>query len=86
MFIIELILKSNPLALSVRRKEEAEATALYQKILDAIRAPQPQMLELTCDKQTEKKLAILSTEVSAVQMIAEKSAASAGAAAGFFRG
>ncbi|MBD2102367.1 hypothetical protein [Leptolyngbya sp. FACHB-261] len=85
MFIIELTLKGNPLSLSVQRKEHEDATGLYQRVLDAMRSGQAQMLELTCEKQPDKKLAVLSTEVSAVQVF-EKSASNATSATGFFRG
>jgi hypothetical protein len=41
-------------------KEEAAADALYQTIINAMRSPNPELLELTCEKQTDKKVAVLS--------------------------
>jgi hypothetical protein len=85
MYIIDITLKNTPLSLSVQRKEEPEAMATYDKILQAIRTGGNDILELTCDRQPGKKIGVVISEISAVQM-AEKSgtAASSGRAPGFF--
>ncbi len=85
MFIIDLTLKNTPLTLSVQRKSEEDAKAVYQQILDAIQSGNPVALELTCEQQTEKKIGVLVSEISAVQ-ISEKSgtAAASGRPPGFF--
>lgn len=85
MFIIDLTLKNTPIALSVQRKSAEDAAAVYQQILDALSAGSPTTLELTCEQQTEKKIGVLVSEISAVQ-ISEKSstAAASGRAPGFF--
>jgi predicted ribosome quality control (RQC) complex YloA/Tae2 family protein len=85
MFMIDVSLKNAPVTLSVQRKSLEAAEALYQQILAAIQTGSPTMLELTCEQQTEKKVAILTAEVAAVQMF-EKSgtAASSGRPPGFF--
>jgi hypothetical protein len=61
--------------LSVQRKTVEDAEALYKDILGAIQSGSPAMLELTCEKQTDKKIGILVNEIGAVQ-ISEKSGAS----------
>lgn len=85
MYVIDVTLKNNPLSLSVERKLVEEAEALYKQILEAIRSGNAVTLELTCDRQPEKKIGILTSEISAVQM-AEKSstAAAGGRPPGFF--
>lgn len=84
MISIDLMLKYSPIPLSVQRKEAEQAEALYQEILAAMRSPTPKLLELTCDKQPEKKVAVLSDQISAAILSEKDGAASAGRAAGFF--
>jgi hypothetical protein len=84
MFIIELTLKSNPLGLSVQRKEVEDAEAVYRQVLDAMNAATPKTLELTCEREPEKKIAILSSEISAVQVAEKTSASMAGKSPGFW--
>ena len=84
MFIIDLTLKGSPLALSIQRKEATAAEALYQEILTALRATSPQVLELTCEREPEKKIGILSSEISAVQLSEKAGAAASGRPATFF--
>jgi hypothetical protein len=83
MFTIELILKYTPMPFSVQRKEKDGADALYHQILDAMNSGSPKILELTCEKQDGKKVAILSSEISAVQ-VSEKSGGGKASAPGFF--
>jgi hypothetical protein len=85
MYTIELTLKGNPIALSVQRKDSESAESLYRLILAAI-SPNSNtvVLELTCDKQEDKKLAIITSEISAIQ-VSEKTGASANLGAGFVR-
>jgi len=84
MFTIELTLKSNPLGLSVQRKEAADAEAVYKQILNAMEATNPKTLELTCERQPEKKIAVLSSEISAVQMSEKAGGATGGKVPGFW--
>ncbi|MGK7904291.1 MAG: hypothetical protein AB4352_23350 [Hormoscilla sp.] len=85
MYVIDVTLKQNPLSLSVERKSVEEAEALYKQILEALRSGSDLLLELTCDRQTNKKIGILVSEISGVQM-AEKSSTAAGSGRppGFF--
>jgi hypothetical protein len=84
MFTIDLSLKYSPMPVSVQRKESEAAEALYQEIINAMQSGQPQLLQLTCDKQPEKKVALFSDQISAVIMSQKDGAAAAGRAAGFF--
>lgn len=83
MFIIDLILKNTPLTLSIQRKSSEDAETTYKQILDAIKSGSGQVLELSCDRQTDKRIAVLSSEISGVQ-ISEKSGAGSGKTPGFF--
>jgi hypothetical protein len=73
MYTIDVILRGNPLSFSVQRKEEAGATALYQQIVHALSSDQSKLLELTCEKMTEKRIALMSGDIAAVQVNAPKS-------------
>lgn len=85
MYIIDVTLKNTPVTLSVQRKEEEDAKALYRKVMDAIQSGNPVVLELTCEQQVGKTVAVLVSEISAVQL-SEKSGTSAasGRPPGFF--
>ncbi|MEB3355989.1 MAG: hypothetical protein VKK04_04635 [Synechococcales bacterium] len=85
MFIIDITLKHSPVTLSVQRKEEADAKAVYQQVFEALRSGNPATLELSCEQLPGKVVGILVNEISAVQ-ISEKSATSAasGRPPGFF--
>lgn len=84
MFTIDLTLKNTPVPLSVQRKTEEEAQATYQEILKAVRSETYQVLELSCDHQPEKKIAVLSNQIAAVIISQKSGAAGAGRTPGFF--
>ncbi len=77
MYVIELALKFSPLSLSVQRKELTDAKNLYKQVRQAIERGQPRVLELSCEKVEDKKVAVLVAELLAVQ-IYEKTASSGG--------
>lgn len=85
MFLIDIILKNTPVTLSIQRKSEEDAEATYSQIKQALQSGQPVMLELSCDRQPDKKICVLVNEISAIQ-ISEKSgtAAASGRPPGFF--
>jgi hypothetical protein len=83
MYTVEVTLRGTPLTLAVQRKELADAEILYRSILDAVQATTPKLLELTCEKETDKKIGVLSNEVSAVQMSEKGGGAAAGRMTGF---
>ncbi len=83
MYTIDIIVKYTPAPLSVQRKELGDAEAVYAQVTEMMRSGQSQLLELTCEKMTEKKVAIITNEIVAIQ-ISEKSGASpTGRAPGF---
>jgi hypothetical protein len=83
MFTIDLTVKNTPFPVSVQRKEAADAEAVYKQIVEAMRSGNPEVLELMCDRQEEKKVALRASEISGVQM-SQKDSAAAGKTPGFF--
>jgi hypothetical protein len=83
MYSIDITLKLSPIPISVQRKEADAAEALYRSIIDAMRSSTPELLELTCEKQTDKKVAIFSDQITAVIVSQKSGAASAGRVPGF---
>ena len=84
MFTIDLTLKNTPFPLSVQRKSSEEAESVYQQILEAMRSGSSDIVELTCDHKTEKRVAIRASEISGVQMSQKDSASAGGRPPGFF--
>ena len=68
MYLIELALKLSPIPLSVQRKELDDAKDLYQFIKQCLENGGPKLLELSCEQIEDKKIAVLLSEVLAVQM------------------
>lgn len=85
MYMIDVILKNSPVTLSIQRKSAEEAEATYKQISQAIQSGQSGILDLQCDRQSDKRICVLVSEISAVQM-SEKSgtAAASGRPPGFF--
>jgi hypothetical protein len=84
MYTIDLTLRNIPLPLSIQRKEAEDAEAIYQQLLAAMRSSTSEVIELTCEKEEGKKLAILSDQLSAVMISQKSGAAAAGRTPGFF--
>ncbi|MDG2991768.1 hypothetical protein L3556_12630 [Candidatus Synechococcus calcipolaris G9] len=84
MFTIDIVLKNVPLPLGVDRKEAEAAQALYQQLMDAMKAGSPQVMELTCDRQTDKKVAISTKEIIAVQLTDKDAGDTVTSRGGFF--
>ncbi len=83
MYVIEILLKNTAMPMSVQRKTVEEATSVYQQVLDAMRAEQASLLELTCDRQPEKKIAVMTNLIVATQMYEKSGAAASGKTPGF---
>jgi hypothetical protein len=75
MYSIDLILKDTSLPISVQRKEKEDAESLYQEIKSAIEFRSKQLLELTSEKEEERKITVLVENIVAVS-IAKKSGSS----------
>lgn len=84
MFTIDLLVRYVPVPLSVEKKEEADAQALYNSILEAIQSSEARVIELTCDKQTEKKIAVISDQVAGVVISQKDGSNTGGKVPGFF--
>ena len=74
MYVIDLALKLCPIPFSVHRKELASAELLFKEVLQSMESSQPKLLQLTCEQTEDKKIAILSSEILAVQMYEKSSA------------
>ncbi|PSB34614.1 hypothetical protein [Chlorogloea sp. CCALA 695] len=77
MIFIDLTLKSTAFPVSVQRKTSEDAEAVYTEIVAAMRSGQPEIMELTCDRQTEKKVAVRVSEILSIQ-IAQKDGSAVG--------
>lgn len=77
MIFIDLTLKSTAFPVSVQRKTSEDAEAVYTEIVAAMRSGQPEIMELTCDRQTEKKVAVRVSEILSIQ-IAQKDSSAVG--------
>ena len=75
MYLIELALKLSPMPLSVQRKELGDAKKLYESIKNALDKGEPKLLEIFCEQIEDKKIAVLLSEVLAVQMYEKTSGA-----------
>ncbi len=83
MYLIELALKLSPLPLSVQRKELKDAKSLYNSLKDSMEKGNPRLLEISCEQVEGKKIAVLLSEVLAVQMYEKTSAAGGSRRPGF---
>jgi hypothetical protein len=77
MYVVELSLKLSPMPIAVQRKELNDAQSLYATVKQALEGAGPRVLELTCEKEADKKVSLLASEVVAVQVY-EKSATASG--------
>ena len=82
MYCIEITIKLSPVPLTVQRKEHEDAKKLYSEVVDAIHKGNHRLLELTCEKVDDKKITVLVSEISAVQ-IYEKTSSSTSKRPGF---
>ena len=82
MYCIELTIKLSPMPLVVQRKEHADAQRLYSEVVDFIQKGNQKLLELTCEKVEDKRITVLVSEITAVQ-IYEKTSSSTSKRPGF---
>ncbi len=82
MYCIELTIKLSPMPLIVQRKELGDAQRLYSEVVDSIQKGNQRLLELTCEKVEDKRITVLVSEVTAVQ-IYEKTSSSTSKRPGF---
>ena len=82
MYSIELTIKLSPMPLVVQRKEHRDAQRLYSEVVDSIQKGNPRLIELTCEKVEDKRISVLASEITAVQ-IYEKTSSSTTKRPGF---
>ena len=82
MYCIELTIKLSPMPLVVQRKEHADAQRVYAEVVDSIQKGNQRLLELTCEKVEDKRITVLVSEITAVQ-IYEKTSSSTSKRPGF---
>ena len=82
MYCIELTIKLSPIPLLVQRKEHDDAQRLYSQVIDSIQTGNQRLLELTCEKVEDKRITVLVSEITAVQ-IYEKTSSSSSKRPGF---
>ena len=82
MYCIELTIKLSPMPLVVQRKEHADAKRLYSEVVDSIQKGNQRLLEMTCEKVEDKRITVLVSEITAVQ-IYEKTSSSTSKRPGF---
>ena len=82
MYCIELTIKLSPMPLVVQRKEHRDAQRLYSEVVDSIQKGNQRLLELTCEKVEDKRITVLVSEITAVQ-IYEKTSSSSSKRPGF---
>jgi len=83
MFSIDISLKNTAFPVSVQRKEAETAEELYKQIVEAMRSETDQIIELTCEKQEDKKVAVRSELIAAVMISQQSGASASGRATGF---
>jgi hypothetical protein len=83
MYVIEILIKQTAMPMSVQRKTVEEANTVYQQVLEAMKSNAATLLELTCDRQPEKKIAVMTDSIVAAQMYEKSGAAASGKTPGF---
>ena len=68
MYCIELTIKLSPMPLVVHRKEHGDAKRLYSEVIDSIKNGNQRLLELSCEKVEDKRITVLVSEITAVQI------------------
>ena len=84
MFTIDIVLQDIPLPISVQRKESEAANSLYQQIAEAMRSGSADLIELTCDKDEEKKVAVKGNLICAISLNKKSGGMAEGRVPGFF--
>lgn len=81
--MIEILLKNTAMPMSVQRKTVEEATTVYHQVVAAMQSPERTLLELSCDRQPEKKIVVITDAIVATQMYEKSGAAASGKTPGF---
>lgn len=84
MFTIDIVLQEIPLPISVQRKEAEAAESLYQELMAAMRSGNADLIELTCDKDEDKKVAVKGNLICAISLNKKSGGMAEGRIPGFF--
>ncbi|MEN9518112.1 MAG: hypothetical protein RLZZ381_700 [Cyanobacteriota bacterium] len=84
MFTIDIVLQEIPLPISIQRKEAAVAESLYQELMTAMRSGSADIIELTCDKDEDKKVAVKGNLICAISINKKSGGMAEGRIPGFF--
>lgn len=84
MYSIDITLQYSPIPVSVQRKEEGDAQTVYSEVTQALTSETPKLIELTCEKEPEKKVAFLSSQISAIVISQKTGGVASGRTPGFF--
>ena len=84
MFTIDIVLQDIPLPIQVQRKEAEAAESIYQEIMNAMRSGSADLIELTCDKDEDKKVAVKGHLICAISVNKKSGGMAEGRVPGFF--
>lgn len=84
MFTIDIVLQDIPLPISVQRKELEAAEGMYQKIVSVMGSGSTEIIELTCDKDEDKKVAVKGNLICAISLNKRSGGMAEGRVPGFF--
>lgn len=84
MFTIDIVLQDIPLPISVQRKESEAAESLYQQLLQVMRSGSSDLVELTCEKDEDKKVAVKGNLISGISVNKRSGGMAEGRVPGFF--
>ncbi|MFM2313712.1 MAG: hypothetical protein RLZZ04_2988 [Cyanobacteriota bacterium] len=84
MFTIDIVLQEIPLPISVQRKEADAAESLYQELKAAMGSNNGDLIELTCDKDEDKKVAVKGNLICAISVNKKSGGMAEGRVPGFF--
>ena len=84
MFTIDIVLQEIPLPISVQRKESAAAESLYQEVVRVMRSGSSDLVELTCEKDEDKKVAVKGNLICGVSINKKSGGMAEGRVPGFF--
>jgi hypothetical protein len=83
MYVVELSLRLSPMPVAVQRKDPQAARSLYDEVRQALDSGEPRVLELTCEKDEQKRICLLSSEIVAVQTYEKSGTGGGGKRPGF---
>ncbi len=77
-------MRGNPVPIIITRKDQEGADSVYQLLAEAMEGRGEKVLHLSCERQEGRKIAVLGSEILAVQ-ISSKTGTPSGLGAGFVR-